>query len=353
GYATHAITGGGFVMSVFGFRKGFDEYSMNEPDLADPKLAEHGGREAADWIKQMSDRPFFLFLHTYQVHAPYKSREDLQNLFLGPNPRWRYFDVNRDLGGRRGLFTPLPPTDRDNVVGLYDAGVRTTDEGLIKPVLEALRSQGLYDRTMIILTADHGEGFYEHRAWDHTHSVYEELLRVPLIIKMPGGADAGRRLDPVVRLTDLMPTILDVTGTAYDPAAIDGRSLLPILAGKETADRFVQAELAENINSVHIPQRLAIVDGGFKLTLNQAYSEVDFRFFSPPPFVPPPFELFDLRADPGERKNLAGDPARTALIRGLIRKAEEIAKLIPKPSQSGAAVDPELDRQLRTLGYIR
>jgi hypothetical protein len=134
---------------------------------------------------------------------------------------------------------------------------------------------------------------------------------------------------------------------------IDGRSLLPVLAGEEKADRFVQAELAENINNVHIPQRVAVIEGGLKLNLNQAYAEEHYRFFAPPPLVPPALELFDLRADPGERANLAGEPGRAAVVRNLLRRAEGIARLVPKPSQDGPRIDPELERQLRTLGYIR
>lgn len=353
GYATHAVTGAGFVNSVFGFAKGFDEYSMSQGDLADPRLAEGAGREAVDWIDKEGDRPFFLFLHTYQVHAPYKGREDLKDIFLEPGARWRAFDVNRDLGGRGGIFTPLSASDRENVAALYDAGIRTADEGLIKPVLDVLRRKGLYDRTMIVVTSDHGEGLYDHQAWDHTHSVYDELLRVPLIVKMPRGVDAGRRLDPVVRLTDIMPTILEVAGLTFDPSVMDGRSLLPVLSGREPADRLVQAELAENINNVHIPQRVAIIEGGLKLTLNQAYSRQHLRFFEPPPLIPAPLEVFDLRADPGERANLSADPARASAVRALLRRAEEIARLVPKPAQEGGRIDPELERQLRTLGYIR
>jgi arylsulfatase A-like enzyme len=206
---------------------------------------------------------------------------------------------------------------------------------------------------MIVVTSDHGEGLYEHQAWDHTHSVYDELLRVPLIIKMPGGAEAGRRLDPVVRLTDIMPTILDVAGVPLDPESIDGRSLLPVISGRERDDRFVQASLAENINGVHIPQRVAVIEAGLKAILNQAYSREHLRFFEPPPLIPAPLEAYDLKVDPGERVNLAADASRAAAIRALLRRAEEIARLVAKPAQADGRIDPELERQLRTLGYIR
>ena len=102
-----------------------------------------------------------------------------------------------NLGGRPAIYAPLSLADTDNVVALYDAGVRTADEEMIRPLLEMLRRKGLYDQTMIVLTSDHGEEFYEHHGWNHTHSLYDELIKVPLIIKMPRGTRAGLKLDSI------------------------------------------------------------------------------------------------------------------------------------------------------------
>ncbi|MCX6559902.1 MAG: sulfatase [Candidatus Aminicenantes bacterium] len=353
GYATHAVTGAGFVSAPYGFAKGFDEYGMSQVDINDPDLAGAAGKEAVEWVERIGDRPFFLFLHTYQVHCPYKSPRAIQDVFLKPNPHWRSFDVSQDLGGRAGIFKPMSESDRDNIVGLYDAGVRTTDENMIKPLLDFLRRKGIYDRTLIVLTSDHGDEFYEHGGWNHTHNLYDELIRVPLIIKMPAGTHAGQRLDPIVRLTDIMPTILDIVGAPYDPAAIDGRSLMPVLEGQETADRVFQAEFAEDVVEVNIPQRVAVNQGKLKLVLNQPYSEAQLKFFAYPPRIPTAVELFDLQADPGEQRDIDGEPGRAEIVRTLVRRAQEIGALIPKREKGRSKIDPELERQLRALGYIR
>ncbi len=204
-----------------------------------------------------------------------------------------------------------------------------------------------------MVTSDHGEEFYDHEAWGHSHSVYDELIRVPLVIKLPGGANRGRRLKPVVRLTEIMPTILDLAGADYDPEILDGRSLRPIMDGRETSDRRVQAELADSASERSIPQRVAVRDGYRKLILNQPFTEKQFGVFTPPPRVPARLEFFDLRSDPGETRNLAEAPERAAEVREMLRKAEEIARLVPKRGSGETPMNPELERQLRTLGYIR
>lgn len=353
GYATRAVTGAGFVSAGYGFARGFDEYAMNQVEMDDADLAAQAAREAVEWIDMSADRPFFLFLHTYQVHSPYKSPDDILDQFLRPDARWRKFDINEDLGGRPAIFTNLGQRNRDNILALYDAGIRTTDRDMIGPLLDVLRRKGLYDRTMIVLTSDHGEEFYEHGGWNHTHSLYDELIKVPLIIKMPQGRHAGRLLDPIVRLTDIVPTILDVVGAGYDPASLDGRSLMPILEGRESADRPFQAEFPDNVVEVNIPQRVALSEGQMKLVLNQPFTPKHIAFFSPDPRIPDPVELFDLAADPGEHHNLAGDPARAATVRELVRRAQEIGRLIPKREGGRSKVDPGLERQLRALGYIK
>ena len=150
-------------MSTYGFARGFDEYGMNQADLFDTGLAEKAGREAVAWIEEIGDRPFFLFLHTYQVHCPYKSPESIQNLFLGAEPPLAELRRRPDLGGRaRHLHARCPTRDRDNVIGLYDAGIRTTDEGHDQAASGRPPPQGIYDRTMIVLTSDHGDELYEH-----------------------------------------------------------------------------------------------------------------------------------------------------------------------------------------------
>ncbi|MGD0784138.1 MAG: sulfatase, partial [Candidatus Aminicenantales bacterium] len=310
GYATGAVTGAGFVSALFGFSKGFDEYAMNQIQLKSANLAGSGGKEAVEWLGKNSDKPFFLFLHTYQVHS-YRSPDSYAARFLGHTLRLKSFDVPAEVGVQSRVFNPYSPAEREDIISLYDAAIRYTDDALIKPVVDALRRRGLYDRTLIVVTSDHGEEFFDHRGWNHTHGVYDELLRIPLIVKMPGSKFKASRIDPIVRITDLMPTILEIAGAPFGEESINGRSLMPMLTGREKTDRVFLAEFAENAASVQIPQRLATNDGRRKLILNQPFSKEQIAFFQTRPPQPPPVELYDLRADPGERTNIADRPENT------------------------------------------
>ncbi len=354
GYATRAITSGGFVSTVYGFAKGFDEYHMDQADIMDTSQAAKTGYDAAQWIEKNGDRSFFLFLHTYQVHSPYKSPKPYRTMFLRPDARWSRVDINKELGGRAGIFGPLSEPDRDNVIALYDAGVRFTDETLVQPVVDALRKLHLYDRTMIIVTSDHGEEFYDHGGWNHSHSVYDELIRVPLVVKMPDSEFRGRRYSSIVRLIDLMPTILDFAGIPFRELSLNGESLRPVLAGKESTDRVFLAELAENILNCQIPRRLAQNDGRTKVILNQPFSAENLAFFTVKPPAFPAVELYDLARDPGEKKNVVDRPEDTVRARALAQKARETDRLIPGRGEGKQSkIDKNLEEQLRALGYIR
>jgi arylsulfatase A-like enzyme len=353
GYATGAVTGAGFVNASFGFAKGFDSYAMNQADLVDPRLAEEGGKDAVAWIEAHNDRPFFLFVHTYQVHCPYKSPNAYIEKFTRDDPWWRSFEFSKDLGGRAGAFGALTAAERTHVIGLYDAGVRYTDDTLIKPIIDELRRLGLYDRTLIVVTSDHGEEFYDHGGWNHTHSVFDELIRIPLILKMPGSEYRGRRYTPLVRVTDIMPTILDAADVSLDGLSINGRSLRSVLEGREKADRIFSAELAEDAAGIIIPQRVATNEGRLKIILNQPFTEEQWAFYKTKPPAPGAIEFFDLHADPGETRNLADRPDLAPQVRALLEQARKFALLIPRKDESKGKFDKALEDQLRALGYIR
>ncbi|MCX6567257.1 MAG: sulfatase [Candidatus Aminicenantes bacterium] len=354
GYATRAIVAsGGFISARFGFSKGFEEYRMDTGDLSNETQASKAGQDAVQWIEQNTDRSFFLFLHTYQVHSPYKSPEPYRSMFLRKDARWKKFDIIGDLGGREGIFTPLSESERANVIALYDAGIRYTDETLIQPVVDALRRHKLYDRTMIIVTSDHGEEFYDHGGWSHAHTVYDELIRVPLIIKMPRSEFRGRRYSSIVRLIDLMPTVLDVAGIPFKELSLNGDSIRPVLREKETSDRVFLAELAENILDNQIPRRLALNDGRNKVILNQPFSQEQMKFFIVKPSPIPPLALYNLTRDPAEKTNVIDRPEDAVKVRVLVQKARETDRLIPKREGKKSKIDKSLEDQLRALGYIR
>ena len=353
GYFCAAFTGGGFLSPVYGFSKGFSRYGLGQGDIGGPRLAEAAAREALPWLEANADREFFLFIHTYQAHSPYFSPPPYDTMFTGPSPHWKKFDTVEDLGGKLSFFKSLPDADRRNIIGLYDGEIRCTDDVLIKPLIAELKRLGLYDDTLIIVLSDHGEEFFDHGSWGHSHNVYDESLRVPLVMKFPRSRFAGTRAKPVVRLIDVLPTILETAGVPFAAAAFDGRSLEPILEGRDKADRPVAADIAENVLGYRTPLRIALSAGRDKVIVNETFKPEYRAVFPAPPPDPPAVEVYDLTSDPGERSNLASNAAKAQSARELVRAASGLAQSLPPRGVGKTKMTKELEDQLRALGYIR
>ncbi|MFZ2055623.1 MAG: sulfatase [Candidatus Aminicenantales bacterium] len=350
GFYCAAMTSGVFVSAVFGFDLGFDIFWMGPWGIFKLDGAAQLGRAASDWLRENCDRNFFLFLHTYQCHAPYDLPEPDRSAFLTPGTPARVRDPLNAVGGQQGIFRPLPEQDRLNASDLYDAEVRYTDRMLIGPLLDTLRETGLYDRTLVIVTSDHGEEFYEHGAWRHGADLYDESLKVPLLIKFPRSRFAGTRVESIVRLTDITPTILREAGARVSDLGLDGRDLVPLLERREGGDREFLAELAADLLGSRIPRKIAINSGRMKLILNQRYRPEDLAFFTAPPPATAQIEVYDLDEDPQEKRNAAAENA--ALARTLVRRIEELAAKSRKRRVGETALSEELREQLKALGYI-
>jgi arylsulfatase A-like enzyme len=345
-----ALTGGGFVSAKYGFSKGFNSYS-DEGGVLRQDSAEHLFHAANRWLEREKDKGFFLFLHTFQPHSPYACPYPYKSMFLGENPRWRHLDLMSFLGGMKGIFQKLTERERQNIIGLYDGEIRYTDEKLIGPLITVLKDAGLYDRTMIIFTSDHGEEFFDHHGWGHGHNLYDESLKVPLIIKFPESRFRGRKIHDIVSLVDIFPTVLDEAGIDSSAMAIDGRSLLPLVKGKGKGDRMFMADVASHVLASRIPRKIAVNRGKEKLILNKPFSPEDLRFFLHPPPVLDPVELYDLGLDPKELRNIADERPRLANL--LIRKIDEIIQAVREKKTKKLELDEDLKKQLRALGYIR
>lgn len=367
GYATAAFTGGAQVSGVFGFNRGFDSYQENRAAVAlDTAPALY--TKAAHWVERNRDHPFFLFLHTYQVHAPYLPPSDQADRFLAEDAAWRQADITELLTEREGKYSRMSDSERENLIALYDGEIRYMDEGFIEPFLALLKRLDLYDNSLIILTADHGEEFGEHRGWEHGHSLYDELIHVPLIIRRPGGAGAGSRVDDVCRMIDLMPTILEEAGIEPDGLSIDGLSLLPILTGRRESPRTsvgyrFHAAVSGDSRLIlrYLMLNISMIDGNRKLIVNEPYPDpgggekTRFWRIAPPPFEFSPREFYDLAADPGETRNLAG--AFTGPVSELMEKLRPHIGAARESTRLERTARPSLDKQmeerLRALGYIK
>jgi arylsulfatase A-like enzyme len=353
GVVTAAFTGGGLMDANYGYAHGFDEFhdhivSQETSDTITP-LAE----QVSSWLARNADVSFFLFLHTYQVHSPYWPPAGYASKFLDKDAVWVGRSLEQFIGaGYVHKYRPLSDAQKRNVIALYDADINFLDAALIQPLLDALKERNLYDETMIIVTADHGEEFFDHVTWGHSNTLYNELLKVPLIVKFPESRYHGRRLMPFVRLADITPTVMEEFGVKRSPVKLDGESLLPILEDKEKGERLCLSYLPGNIFADPMPSMISLIQGRYKFILNEKFPARAFSYFSPPPAQPPPVELYDLRTDPQERKNLANQEGEVA--RRMLQQAQTFLQAAKREGFSKKALmDKELEERLRALGYIK
>lgn len=309
GYRTGAVTEGGYVNASVGFARGFGSFTefmrLSREGFPAGMVAETFGN-GARWIAREQDRPWFLFLHTYQVHEPYQ-----------PPPGYAERVVQQS--------GPFKPSD------LYDGEIRYTDEKLAD-LLAFLDTSGLAEKTLLIVTSDHGEQFGERGQRGHGNSLYNVLLHVPLIMRAPGILPAGRRIGEVVGLIDVLPTVLDVLGLPAHAAA-QGRSLAPLWNGHP------------------LPARTLFAEEDAYVLLVAAFAPPYKWIFSTNGGAT---QAFDLMRDPNETRDLAsalGDRGEPVLAEFRSMCAAGAREPTPAPPMD-QSVREKLNAQLRALGYV-
>ena len=222
GYATAAFAGGGQMDRVFGLDQGFDLYDQPGQERFYGTV-----NRGIEWLDQTPDRPFFLFLHSYEVHHPYTPSAEylaqIESDYGGDLPDQISIDLLREIN-RQEL--EIDAQDLAHIVRSYDAEIRSMDDGF-GLLIAALKERDLYENTLIVFTSDHGEEFGEHGVvgW-HSHTLYDELLRVPLVVKFPGPAHSGVVIDRQTRSIDIAPTIVATIGLPV-PQVFDGIDMTP------------------------------------------------------------------------------------------------------------------------------
>jgi arylsulfatase A-like enzyme len=315
GYTTAAVTEDFVLARGLGFGRGFHAYSESREvkgALGTPGLARQTFRRALDWLRGRPPEPFFLFLHTYQVHAPYLPRD----AFL------RAVRPARDGGGA------------DDPAWRYDAEIRYTDAVLGAFVARLARS-GVLERTLLVVTSDHGDAFGEHGAEGHGGTLWDEVMRVPLVLRGPGIAP-GTRVAAPVGLVDVLPTLLDLAGVPA-PDGLHGRSLRPLLRAEPSAPRALVAEVRGLVVNPNAPVDLRAVWLGDRKVM---YDRTAGRW-----------QVFDLRADPLERRDVSAADADTlAAARRVLAWYEQLGAA--RADQAPPALSDEMREKLRALGYV-
>jgi arylsulfatase A-like enzyme len=375
GYRTQAYVTNGHLVPAKGYAQGFDGYVRPQPflpygldrltietvvaglacrhgsflcepfeggyrSLFDRPLVmqNEGGRvndPARRFIRLHSDEQFFLWLHYMEPHAAYSPSEP-----FGPVP----VSVNDDREAFLRAWTPANKTipmvmrreDLAATHALYGGEVLDVD-GWVGGIWDEIERQGLADRTLLVITADHGEEFADHDEYGHGHTVYQELDWVPLIFVGAQVSEAGRVVATPVPMLDLMPTLLEAAGAPL-PDLIHGQSLLPVLQGGEPPDRPIYTESPARRSSY---DDKALRQGDYKLVYNVNLDQA---------------ELYHLGDDPGELYDLSqAEPERVAAMRDDLR-AWAAARLetwasLPHSDKGGGDLDAALEEALRQIGY--
>jgi len=336
GYATAAFTENAYVVAGAGFSRGFDVYAeKRDEESASPGFASETFASAKRWLAKRPPVPFFLFIHTYQVHDPYVPPRGYAALFAGD-----------------GQGAVVPAAHRANLDD-YDREIRHTDD-VLADFLDTLDSHGLAENTVLVITSDHGEGFGEHFWGGHGASIHDEALLVPLIVRAPGRIAPGVVVEPQVGLLDLVPTLLELADVAI-PAEVMGRSFASLLTGAAPA---------------FTPRPLQVSGLEVEGVRSDRYKYMRFapsrKARAAGKLAPPKERLFDLVADPEERKNLRSErPQLLAEARAALDEHAAVcaqwrdAHPVSAAPERAKDRDPtwmfhrdDIDEKLRSLGYI-
>jgi arylsulfatase A-like enzyme len=364
GFATAAFTAGGPLDPKIGFGQGFDFYDSSMFKLRDGNV----GR-MFDWIENNAGRRFFLFWHHFEVHAPYLGTDFIGDVLPEPTAELvsekmrRISEVPMESIWPKGasrlrkmqqqVLHDHDAFNRDVCEAMYVSSILSADRWLGR-LVAFLREQNLYDNTLLILTSDHGEEFADRNPSNyynmHGHILYEEMVRVPLVMKLPEGKAAGTRVEPIARMIDLMPTILGLLGIAPEIDEMQGTQLSTgqIALGPPPESVAFMEVLARK----HEQKGLRTGRYKYIVTIDEQMVASQGREYLPE--QPPSPELYDLANDPGERSNLlaAAHPAELdELAAGFYRQLQRYIsenKGLAEP----VTLDEETIEKLKGLGYI-
>ena len=345
GYRTGAFVANPWLDRAFGFEQGFETYEIRTDgdELLD---------EARRWLESRAiGEPFFLYLHLMDVHGPYDAPEDdfermharvsLEGSEPPPVERMRrlppylegisWFSVDDLAPAGWGAVVDFRLGRSRTLRARYAANVRDFDRR-IGPFLQMLRTSHWNEEAYVVLGSDHGEELLEHGGWDHGFSLYDDQIRIPLLIRVPGAPGAGRRVDQAVNLIDLMPTLATLAGIE-PPGGLQGRDQSTLIDGGGSRNLPSFSTATKHRRGVY-----SIRDARYKLIYDATSRSSS---------------LFDLESDPGEYRDLADDePEKTEeLLRHLAAYFEDNTRQDASAPEL-APVPGELRKALEALGYV-
>ncbi len=296
GYRTGAFVSAFVLQRQFGLDRGFEVY---DDSLFNERPGYKTVQKAVAWLASKDRRPFFLWMHLYDPHTP---------------------------------WTPPPPYSTLPLRSGYEREIAAAD-GALGTLLDYLKSSGNLNHTIVTVIGDHGEGLNDHGEAEHGIFIYNETVRIPWLLRLPGGTPAGQRVPNLVGTVDVAPTLLALAGLPPLTVA-DGMSVVPALHGQALPERH-------------------------GLPLETMYPQQDFGWapllgWDTPTWKwirAPESELYDLKGDPGERNNLRSTDPDTAAL--LDRRLERTLTAIePAAGAEAKTLSKEVTERLRSLGYV-
>jgi len=342
GYRTAGFSKSPFFWGNFGLRQGFDRFYTGQSNFVwklycsvigeilnrllmskDKNLT----RQALSWIKSNKSHKFFVYLHYMATHAPYRIPKAYEEIYVKEEIPDRIYSPSRSV--------EITPAQKKNLLDRYDGAIRFVDDQ-IGQLLDLLQSLDLKENTLLIITADHGEAFGEHGNWEHGPTVYQETIKIPLIIWYPEIRCNQMRSNELAGLIDIKPTILDIIGIKQSQI-YQGKDLISRIT--EEGSFHQQRGSREEIFSEGKKNfRCIITSTNWKLISNEAEGKV---------------ELYNLEQDPEEKHNVFNLYPEVAknLQKRLTSKFKEFEKQELKPTK--ASLSAETIRRLKSLGYIQ
>ncbi|MFT5284621.1 MAG: arylsulfatase A-like enzyme [Planctomycetota bacterium] len=359
GYRTFGVWSGAYLHSVFGFDQGFDGWvgvgrtakmDREEFDLAGSKderrrvinganVGSHKSRtsedvtaQALDFLKDVGQRPFFLFLHYFDVHYDY----------IPPEKYWRRFDPDYagDYSPEKFISDPAVHADMDerelqHILARYDGEILYVDE-YVGQVVQQLELSGLAEQTLVVVTSDHGEEFFEHGYKGHFRTLFDEVLMVPLVFYQPSRLSTGTRIPAQVRHIDIAPTILDWVGLPV-PGTMMGTSLASSLTGDQAREDLPA------ISRLHPESKpgywISSRNSDWKLVLRHRRA------------TGVTLTDFDLTSDPAELFPAATESAAARAALEAWREFEVAARNELNARNSAVELTDEMQSELDDLGY--
>lgn len=339
GFNTIAFTNAAFLSPQLGLDRGFDIFDHRNAYNQDIRRADETVSSALEQLRRHRDEPNFMLIHLYDPHLDYDPPAGYASRFTGgrtkPAPPVKGAICRRmaEEGGGKP-----PQAMIDYIEGVYLGEVAFVD-AQIGRLVDSLEEMGLYDRTTLIVTSDHGEEFWEHGGFEHGHTLYDELVHIPLVIKFPEhDGIAGKSIDSQVRILDIMPTVFELVGLEQ-PESFAGISLMPMARGDERGDRIAYCE--------------STLYGKDKIVWRTERYKYIYDF---DPDAESRAELYDWVSDPEESSNLIDSHPEIAqrlenelksFARELTARARSMSQLKP------VSLAPEQIESLKSLGYVK